>query len=73
MDKATHREFYIKPDDHTQWMAEWEKKTDKCAECAGSGKTLRRWTQEDGAEYRPCRQCAGTGVSTTEVTHSAKN
>jgi hypothetical protein len=50
--------------------ATYERDTGRCADCAGSGKTLRAAGKRDGKAYReygPCRTCSGNGSAPTSV------
>ena len=41
--------------------AEYERETGNCADCAGSGKTVKSVSVADGVAYRPCSRCEGSG------------
>lgn len=43
--------------------AEYTAKTGNCAECRGSGRTLWKWSKDDGVTYRDCRECSGSGLA----------
>lgn len=39
----------------------WEKETDNCGKCGGSGKETCGWSRDEGVQYRTCNDCGGTG------------
>lgn len=59
-DKATVKEVWITVVEHQEWLKAWEKKTGKCTNCEGEGKTLAS-ASIHGCTYRECSQCKGTG------------
>lgn len=61
LDKATEKTTYFSPDEHDEWLKQWEAKTGKCAECAGKGEVLARRSVADGTTYKPCPKCGGSG------------
>ena len=61
-DKTTLRIVNILVDEHDNWVNEWEKRTGKCSECTGSGKTIKS-SGIEGTTYRTCKRCNGTGKS----------
>ena len=44
-------------------FARYERETGKCGDCLGEGKTISRWSQSNGIEYKPCQRCEGFGIS----------
>jgi hypothetical protein len=67
MDKATVQTVYISATDHERWQRNWERKTGKCAECQGSGRTWATLRVDKPTECRPCSRCAGSGKPKGEV------
>ena len=61
LDKATEKTAYYTPAEHDEWVAQWEKKTGKCAECYGTGQMFARWSVANGTEHKPCVKCGATG------------
>ena len=39
----------------------YEKATNNCAKCTGSGKRIQSWSKFDGYTYRECDNCQGSG------------
>lgn len=60
-DRATEETAYFTPQEHETWAQEWERKTGKCSDCSGDGKTLARWDAKEGATYKDCKKCSGSG------------
>lgn len=58
---GTHRVVWIERDKFDAWLLEWERKTGKCHRCYGKGQVIRRWSKDEGTEYRDCDRCGGTG------------
>jgi hypothetical protein len=61
LDKTTEKTAYFTPEEHQQWVSDWEKKTGKCSYCCGTGKVFARWNSVTGTEYKPCLKCGSTG------------
>lgn len=61
MDKTTEKTAFFTPAEHDDWLKAWEQKTGKCANCAGTGETLFRWSVANGVENKLCGKCSGTG------------
>jgi hypothetical protein len=61
LDKGTIRTAYFTPDEHEAWLAQWETKTGKCANCMGSGEQFAGWSAEGGTRHKPCKKCGATG------------
>jgi hypothetical protein len=60
-DKTTEKTFIVSVKDHEKWCGAWQKKTNKCAECVGTGKTIAS-CGANGTTYRECFKCKGTGT-----------
>ena len=43
------------------WLLGWERATDACYKCAGSGRVFASWDHIEGTRYRDCRRCNATG------------
>jgi len=42
-------------------LARYEKETNNCCNCCGTGERLRKFSVETGKIMRPCQRCDGTG------------
>ena len=61
-DQASKRTAYFTPEEHAAWRKQWELRTGKCAECAGTGELFQGWHFELGTTYKTCACCGGLGV-----------
>lgn len=59
-DPASVRKLIIPADTHAEFTKGWEKRTNTCAECDGSGQTMAS-AGISGTTYRACSKCKGTG------------
>lgn len=48
------------------WLTEWESKTGKCSECAGTTQEWAGWDHKTGVSYRPCTRCDATGIAPSD-------
>lgn len=58
-DKTTDRTVNLPCAEHDAWKREWEKRTNKCSECTGTGEVLQSWSVTDGVKMRMCPKCKG--------------
>jgi len=56
----TTRRIIVNPEVIIAELLALEAETGDCADCAGSGQTVRR-VGPDGVTHGPCRRCDGTG------------
>ena len=61
MDKSTKKTVYIKPEEYSQFISEWEAETGLCSKCRGTGQEVHGSHIELGTYYRQCKKCCGTG------------
>ena len=57
--KETERVAIVSRAEMRGVMADWERKTGRCAHCT-DGRTLAKWSVTEGSTYRSCRHCNGT-------------
>lgn len=60
-DKETDKTTYFTPEEHEQWLKQWEDKTGLCSKCQGSGEVFFSWSREEGTKLKQCERCGGTG------------
>ena len=54
------RKFYVTMLQAEVWEREWVAETGLCAACTGTGRRIKRWSKNTGAEYKTCPVCKGT-------------
>lgn len=60
-DKATDKTACFTPEEHEQWLKQWEEKTGKCSKCEGKGEVISSWKIGQGFKFKLCEICGGTG------------
>mgnify|MGYP000102432748 CR=1 FL=1 len=61
-DKATERTITFTPQEHDDFVQNWEVLNKLCMKCKGKGSAATAWNSTKGAyNYRECDRCHGTG------------
>lgn len=54
-------EIYFTPQEHQDWLLQWERRNNQCHSCEGSGMAVYGWSVADGERRAKCVRCHGTG------------
>jgi len=60
-DLSTRKTIDITPQQHQEFIDDWELKNNQCMNCLGTGQEWAGSSVEHGRTYRECRYCKGTG------------
>lgn len=60
-DRSKDHTFIWKRADFDLWLVDWTRRTNQCADCLGSGKTIDYNSQADELVYQDCSYCFATG------------
>jgi len=66
-DKTTDQTINLPIAEHDAWKIEWERRTNQCHQCLGSGVVLASWSAADGEKTRTCPRCKGARTPNAEV------
>ncbi len=67
-DKSTQKTFTFTPQQHDEFVANWESQNDICMMCEGKGEFPTSWSKDKGAyNYKICNRCNGTGKPQARV------
>ena len=62
-DKATEKVITFTPQEHDDFVANWELENKLCMKCKGKGSNATAWNSTKGAyNYQECDRCHGTGI-----------
>lgn len=61
-ERSHETEIYFTPQEHHDWLLQWERSNNMCHACEGSGMAVYGWSVADGEQRAKCVRCNGTGL-----------